>query len=68
MFPKAQIIFTKPELKLGQHLHDKRDRGKIKVQKYLENAVKSKLSVRTNLSWPSLKKTFEKCRRTKNID
>ena len=66
--PKAQITFTKPELKLGQHLHDKKDRGKIKVQKYLENAVKSKLSVRTNFSWPSLKKTFEKCRRTKNIE
>ena len=51
-----------------KNLHDNRDRGKIKVQKYLENAVKSKLSVRTNFSWPSLKKTFEKFRRTKNIE
>ena len=32
-----------------------RDRGKIKVPKYLGNAVKNKLSVRANLSRPSLK-------------
>ena len=37
-------------------------------QKYLENAMKNKLSVRANLSWPSLKETFEKCRGTKNIN
>ena len=53
---------------MWKNLHDNRDRGKIKVQKYLENAVKSKLSLKANLSRPSLKKTFEKCRRTKNID
>ena len=41
-----------------KNLHDNRDRGKIKVQKYLENAVKSNLSVRADLSWPSLKKDF----------
>ena len=41
-----------------KNLHDNRDRGKIKVQKYLENAVKNKLSVRADLSWPSLKKDF----------
>ena len=43
---------------MWKNLHDNRDRGKIKVLKYLENAVKSKLSVRTNLSWPSLKKSL----------
>ena len=53
---------------MWKNLHDNKDRGKINVQKYLENSVKSKLSVRTNLSWPSLKKSFEKCRRTKNIE
>ena len=31
------------------------DRGKIKIQKYPANAMKNKLSVRANLSWPSLK-------------
>ena len=46
--------------------NDGRDSGKIKVQKYLENAMKNKLSVRANLSWPSLKETFEKCSQTKN--
>ena len=30
--------------------------------------MKNKLSVRANLSWPSLKKTFEKCSQTKNIN
>ena len=44
---------------------DSRDSGKIKVQLYLGNAVKNKLSVRANLLWPSLKETFEICRRTK---
>ena len=44
------------------------DRGKIKIQKYPENAMKNKLSVRANLSWPSLKDTFEKCYLTKNIN
>ena len=34
---------------------DGRDSGKIKVQKYLENAMKNELSIRANLSWPSLK-------------
>ena len=47
---------------------DDTDSGKIKVQKYLENAMKNKLSVRDNLSWPSQKGTFEKCRQTKNIN
>ena len=46
---------------------DGRDSGKIKVQKYLENAMKNKLSG-ANLSWPSLKETFEKYRQTKNIN
>ena len=47
---------------------DGRDSGKIKVQKYLENAMKNELSIRANLSWPSLKETFEKRSRTKNIN
>ena len=64
----ATLSQTNWRLYVWKSLHDNRDRGKIKVLKYLENAVKSKLSVRANLSWPSLKKTFEKCRRTKNID
>ena len=51
-----------------KYLNDSKDRGKIKVQKYLENAMKNKLSVRDNLSWPSQKGTFEKCRQTKNIN
>ena len=51
-----------------KNLNDGRDSGKIKVQKYLENAMKNKLSVRANLSWPSLKETSEKCRGTKNIN
>ena len=29
--------------------------------------MKNKLSVRANLSWPSLKEILEKCRQTKNI-
>ena len=33
-----------------------------------ENAMKNKSSVRTNLSWLSLKDTFEKCYLTKNIN
>ena len=41
---------------MWKNLHDNKDRGKIKVQKYQENAMKSKLGVRTNLSWPSLKR------------
>ena len=45
---------------------DGRDSGKIKVQKYLENAMKNELGA--NLSWPSLKETFEKCGQTKNIN
>ena len=49
-------------------LYKDRDRGKIKVRKYLGNAMKNKLSVRANLSWPSLKETFEKCGGTKNIN
>ena len=36
---------------------DGQDSGKIKVQKYLENAMKNQLSVRANLSRPSLKET-----------
>ena len=43
-----------------KNLNDDRDSGKIKVQKYLENEMKNKSSVRANLSWPSLKETFEK--------
>ena len=49
-----------------KNLNDDRDSGKIKVQKYLENVMKKEL--RANLSWPSLKETFEKCHRTKNIN
>ena len=41
-----------------KNINDDRDSGKIKVQKYLENAMKNKSSVRANLSWPSLKETF----------
>ena len=41
-----------------KNLNDGRDSGKIKVQKYLENAMKNISSVRANLSWPSLKETF----------
>ena len=52
-----------------KNLHDDSDRGKIKEQKYPENAMKNKLSVGgANSSQPSLKKTFEKCRQTKNIN
>ena len=50
-----------------KYLNDSKDRGKIKVQKYLENAMKNKLSG-ANLSWPSLKETFEKYRQAKNIN
>ena len=32
-----------------KNLNDGRDSGKIKVQKYLENAMKNELSVRANL-------------------
>ena len=59
---------TNWRLDVCKNLHDDRDCGKIKVQKYLENAMKNKSSVRANLSWPSLKDTFEKCRQTKNIN
>ena len=38
---------------------DDRDSGKIKVQKYLENAMKNEVSVRANLSWPSLRNAVE---------
>ena len=51
-----------------KNLNNGSDKGKIKVQKYLENVMKNKLSVRANLSWPSLKETSEKCRGTKNIN
>ena len=34
---------------------DGRDSGKIKVQKCLENTMKNRVSVRANLSWPSLR-------------
>ena len=50
-----------------KYLNVSKDRGKIKVQKYLENAMKNKLSG-ANLPWPSLKETFEKYRQTKNIN
>ena len=46
---------------------DNRDSGKIKVQKYTENAI-NKLSVRANFSWPSLKESLERCSQTKNIN
>ena len=42
------------------------DRGKIKIQKYPE--MENQLSFKANLSWPSLKDTFEKCYQTKNIN
>ena len=64
----ATLSQTNWRLYVWKNLHDNKDRGKIKVQKYQENAMKSKLGVRSNLSWPSLKKTFEKCHRTKNIN
>ena len=51
-----------------KNLNGNRDSGKFKVQKYLQNAMKNKLSVRKNLSWPSLKETFEKWHETKNIN
>ena len=51
-----------------KNLNDDRDSGKIKVQKYLENEMKNKSSVRANLLWPSLKENFEKCHQTKNIN
>ena len=51
-----------------QSLNDDGDRGKIKEQKYSENAVKNKSIVRANLSRPSLKENVEKCRQTKNIN
>ena len=41
-----------------KNLNDDIDSGKIKVQKYPENAIKKLI----NLSWPYLKETFEKCR------
>ena len=52
---------------MWKYLNVSKDRGKIKVQKYLENAMKNKLSG-ANLPWPSLKETFEKYRQTKNIN
>ena len=51
-----------------KNLNNDLHRGKIKVKKNLENAMKGKVSVRANVSWPSLKKTFKKWRQTKNID
>ena len=51
-----------------KNLNDDRDSGKIRVQKYLENAMKNEVSVIANLLWPSLKETFEKCHQTKNIN
>ena len=51
-----------------KNLNDDRDSGKIKVQKYQENEMKNKSSVRANLLWPSLKESFEKCHQTKNIN
>ena len=51
-----------------KNLNDDRDSGKIKVQKYLENAMKNEVSVIANLLWPSLKETIEKCHQTKNIN
>ena len=51
-----------------KNLNDDRDSGKIKVPKYLENAMKNEVSVIANLLWPSLKETFEKCHQTKNIN
>ena len=51
-----------------KNLNDDRDSGKIKVQKYLENAMKNEVSIIANLLWPSLKETFEKCHQTKNIN
>ena len=51
-----------------KNLNDDRDSGKIKVQKYLENAMKNEVSVIASLLWPSLKETFEKCHQTKNIN
>ena len=44
---------------------DDRDSGKIKVQKYLENAMKMELSIRANLSWPSLKETLRNAAKLK---
>ena len=48
-----------------KNLNDDRDSGKIKVQKYLENAMKSDLSIRANLSWPSLKETLRNAAKLK---
>ena len=53
---------------MRKNLNDDRDGGNMKVQKYLENEMKIKSSVRANLLWPSLKETFEKCHQTKNIN
>ena len=41
-----------------KNVNDGRDSGKIRVQKYLENAMKNDLSIRANLSSPSLKETL----------
>ena len=53
---------------MWKYLNDGRDQGKIKEQKYIKNAMKNKSNGRANLSWPSLKETFERCSQTKNID
>ena len=50
---------------MWKNLNDDRDSGKIKVQKFTENAV-NKLSGRANLSWPSLKESLERCSQTKH--
>ena len=51
-----------------KNLNGNRDSGRIKVHKYLQNAMKNKLNVRANLSRPSLKEMFEKWHETKNIN
>ena len=47
---------------------DDRDSGKIKVQKYLENAMKNEVSVRANLSRPSLKETLRNAAKLKKFN
>ena len=51
-----------------KNLNDDRDSGKIMVQKYLENEMKNKSSVRANLSWPSQQDLCEICYQTENIN
>ena len=52
-----------------KNLDDDRDSGKIKVQKYLENAMKMELSIRANSCVMTIsERNFEKCRQTKNIN